>query len=64
MDPYDVEQVVGAMRDVLTDSRLRETLINRGYAWVRRYSWNQTADKLVTLLRACVEGRADLIEVG
>jgi glycosyltransferase involved in cell wall biosynthesis len=54
VDPYDAEQVAGAMRAVLTDSSLREALVSRGYAWVRRYSWERTAAEMTALWRACV----------
>lgn len=55
VDLSDTQQVTGAMYKVLTDSSFREELIERGYRWVRRYSWEQTAAKMTEIFRAQVQ---------
>jgi glycosyltransferase involved in cell wall biosynthesis len=40
-DPADVSAIIDAIHRVTTDQQLRETLVQRGYAQVRRYSWQK-----------------------
>jgi glycosyltransferase involved in cell wall biosynthesis len=43
VDPYDVDTIAAAAERVLGDEVLREDLVARGLAWVRRFSWERCA---------------------
>lgn len=51
VDPCDTEQVADAMYRLLTDSRLREEMIERGHKWVGRTSWERTAAEMAALFQ-------------
>lgn len=55
VDPCDTNQVAGAMYRILVDCNFREELAERGYRWVRHYSWEQTAARMTKLFRAQVQ---------
>lgn len=42
-NPKDINGIASAIQDVLSDSRLREELIQRGYRQARKFSWGKTA---------------------
>jgi glycosyltransferase involved in cell wall biosynthesis len=42
-DPYNVDQMADCMERILTDSGLRETLINKGYQQVKKFSWQKAS---------------------
>jgi glycosyltransferase involved in cell wall biosynthesis len=42
-DPYDVDDIARAINDILTDSELRDNLIQKGYKQIKKYSWQRTA---------------------
>jgi glycosyltransferase involved in cell wall biosynthesis len=46
IDPYDTDSIADGIRQVLTDSTLRGTLRARGFAQVRRYSWEVSARRV------------------
>jgi glycosyltransferase involved in cell wall biosynthesis len=46
IDPRDTGQLVAVMSRMLADCSFREEVIERGYRWVRQYSWEQTAVKM------------------
>jgi len=45
VDPYDVQQLARAMRDVLSSGDLRREMAAKGLKGVRRFSWAETARK-------------------
>lgn len=51
VDPHDTGQLVAVMSRMLADCSFREEVIERGYRWVRRYSWGQTAAEMATLFQ-------------
>jgi glycosyltransferase involved in cell wall biosynthesis len=51
-DPTSVDELAGALTDVLTDPALRDRLVAAGRARVERYSWVAATDALVTCYRA------------
>jgi len=42
-DPYSVDSMQNAINDVLTNKKLRQTLIKRGNKQVKKYSWERMA---------------------
>ncbi|UCC53935.1 MAG: glycosyltransferase family 4 protein, partial [Anaerolineaceae bacterium] len=43
IDPEDDDSMAGAILNVLTDSRLREDMIKKGYRQAQSFSWEKTA---------------------
>jgi len=50
VDPHDAIDLSDAMYQVLTDTRLREDLRERGLKWVPAFSWRRTAEQMSRLL--------------
>ena len=46
VDPYDPESIADGMRQALEDADLRATLIGRGLAKVREYSWEESVRRV------------------
>ncbi len=44
-DPLSIDDMVRAIREVITDDGLRSELIHRGEAQVEKYSWQRTAEQ-------------------
>jgi glycosyltransferase involved in cell wall biosynthesis len=49
-DPYDVEEMAEKIGKVLKDDQLRNSLIARGKERVKRFSWENSARKLLNLI--------------
>jgi len=43
VDPYDTDSLAQAMRQVLTDAKLRDDMIRKGLKQSKRFSWEETA---------------------
>jgi glycosyltransferase involved in cell wall biosynthesis len=56
VDPQDTQAISAAMRRILCDTSLRETLIARGTANVRRFSWDASARDVLSAIERCVMG--------
>jgi glycosyltransferase involved in cell wall biosynthesis len=46
IDPYDPEAIADAIRQVLSDSSLREDLRDRGFARARHFSWERSITRV------------------
>ncbi|HEY64534.1 MAG TPA: glycosyltransferase family 4 protein [Caldilineae bacterium] len=57
VDPEDEEAITDGLRRLLSDPALREDLIARGYANVRRFSWDRTAREVLDILERVGEAR-------
>jgi len=44
VDPYDTQSLVRAMRRVLTNDKLRDSLVRKGLEQARKFSWEKTAE--------------------
>jgi glycosyltransferase involved in cell wall biosynthesis len=55
VDPHSVDEIAAAIRRVMTDSRLRKDLIEKGYQNVKRFSWDRTARQTLDLFEALVK---------
>jgi glycosyltransferase involved in cell wall biosynthesis len=52
VDPLDVKGLAAAMERVLGDEELRSDLINRGFAQVRKFSWEKCARETLHVLES------------
>lgn len=43
VDPKDVENISAGIEDVLTNSGLNSVLVNKGYKWIKAFSWEKSA---------------------
>lgn len=48
-DPFDTNDMARAIDDILTDNKLRDSLIKKGYAQVKKYSWKRMAKQTHTI---------------
>jgi glycosyltransferase involved in cell wall biosynthesis len=53
-DPHNIQAMTDAINEVLTDKTLRETLIRAGMKQVAKYSWQQTAEKTLSVYKAAL----------
>ncbi|AGB71619.1 glycosyl transferase group 1 [Rhizobium tropici CIAT 899] len=49
-DPFRQDELVDAMRRIVTDETLREDLRRRGYENIKRFSWDGSADRVLSML--------------
>lgn len=49
VDPLNVNEITEAMHRVLSNSQLREHLVEKGLEWVKNFSWEQTARETLKL---------------
>jgi glycosyltransferase involved in cell wall biosynthesis len=54
-DPDSLEDSAGALEKLITDKPLRDKLITDGAEWTKRYTWKQTAEETVGILKKMVE---------
>ncbi len=51
-DPYDINDIAKAMERIVTDKTLRQKMIPKGLEQVRKYSWDDTAEKTLQVYKA------------
>ena len=49
VDPYNVNMLASAMRDVITNSELRENMIEQGKDRAKRFNWESTARRTLSV---------------
>ena len=54
VDPSDTAAIAAGMQRIATDHVLRETLIERGFANVRRFSWTSCAQSVLSVIEQSV----------
>jgi glycosyltransferase involved in cell wall biosynthesis len=54
VDPFSTTEIVQAMISVFQDSKLRETMIERGFSQKEKFSWDQTASLLWKSIETCL----------
>ncbi len=47
VNPYDLEQITGALEQVLLDRELRQRLVRRGHVQAAQFTWDHTARQLL-----------------
>ncbi|MBI1749199.1 MAG: glycosyltransferase family 4 protein [Acidobacteria bacterium] len=57
VNPENVFDIARGIRQILTDEDLRTQLIARGHAQVRKYSWQQTAEKVRAVYQSVLNGK-------
>jgi glycosyltransferase involved in cell wall biosynthesis len=50
VDPYNPQSIAEGILKVLTDENLRQSLIQKGYQQVKKFSWEQTVKKFLEVL--------------
>jgi glycosyltransferase involved in cell wall biosynthesis len=55
-DPYDVDDMSWSIERILTDRALRDTLVQRGFEQVKRYSWRKAAEETLAVCRSVCNG--------
>jgi glycosyltransferase involved in cell wall biosynthesis len=48
-DPLDIQAMADAINEVLTDQQLRQSLVDKGAAQVKQYSWQRTAEQTLAI---------------
>jgi glycosyltransferase involved in cell wall biosynthesis len=46
VNPLDIEEIAAAVQQILDDSKLRQTLIQKGFKQAQKFTWKQSAQKL------------------
>ena len=54
VDPLSVEQIKTTMLQVLQDDALRASLVQKGYARARQFTWEETARQTFAIYEACL----------
>jgi glycosyltransferase involved in cell wall biosynthesis len=52
VDPLDVDAIAEGMSRLITDDELRVTLVEKGYAQFRKFSWANAAREVLQVLEA------------
>ena len=50
VDPYNIKEIYLAMKNVLSDEKLKENLIKKGFKRAEQFSWKKTAAETLALL--------------
>jgi len=50
-DPYNPNSLAGALDEILTNDKLREMLIQKGFTQAERFNWKRTAAEMLTQLK-------------
>lgn len=50
INPRSVEEIAEAIYKILTDEKLREELINKGYENIKRFSWPKCAEQTFKII--------------
>ena len=50
-NPNNIEEFSEAIERILTDEKLRESLVEFGYNWTKHFSWEKTLQKTADLLK-------------
>jgi len=51
VNPYDVEDIAKGIEKVLSDEKLREDLIKKGFENIKRFSWEESARKIIQIIK-------------
>jgi glycosyltransferase involved in cell wall biosynthesis len=47
VDPYNIQQIVSAIRQILLDHQIQADLRQRGVEQAKKFTWNQTASQII-----------------
>ncbi len=51
VNPYDIDSLAQAMRQVLTDSELRDNMVRKGLEQSKRFSWEKAAEQTLEVYK-------------
>ncbi|MBP7796688.1 MAG: glycosyltransferase family 4 protein [Elusimicrobiales bacterium] len=51
VNPYDIDDIVNGIEKVLTDDKLRDELVRKGFENIKRFSWESSAQKVIEILK-------------
>lgn len=54
-DPTDPQDCASKINEVLSDKQLRQNLIQKGYAQVKKYSWRKMAEETLTVYKSTIK---------
>jgi len=52
VDPLDVESIANGIKTVISDNDLRQSMINKGYEQIKKFSWDESVRKLKELYKS------------
>jgi glycosyltransferase involved in cell wall biosynthesis len=55
IDPENTKDIAEKMEKVLSDTRLRESMIKKGFVHVKKFSWEKTAEETLDVLQKLVD---------
>ena len=55
VDPYDVDGLAQAMKQVLTDDKLRDDMVRKGLEQAKRFSWEKTVEQTLEVYNKVAE---------
>ncbi|MDQ2715934.1 MAG: glycosyltransferase family 4 protein [Chloroflexota bacterium] len=62
VDPHDTQALADAIRRVIGDEGLREELRQKGYLQAQRYTWSESARKMLSVYQKLYAGATDFSE--
>ena len=54
INPYDVTEIADGIKSLLTNEKLRVSMINKGYQQAAKFNWTNTAEKFVSVVSGLV----------
>lgn len=54
-NPHNPQEIADALEKIVNDKKLRESLTDAGLEWVKRFSWDKTAEKTIESLEKLLE---------
>ncbi|RUA30551.1 MAG: hypothetical protein DSY76_02450, partial [Bacteroidetes bacterium] len=60
IDPFNVNEITSAMKQILDSEKLRTELIDKGCKQVKKYSWDASAEKLWESLNEVGRGKTEV----
>jgi predicted TIM-barrel enzyme len=61
VNPYDTDSLVQAMRQALTDNKLRDDIIRKGLGQAKKFSWEETARRTQEVYDVARKIKPDII---
>lgn len=57
-NPENPADIASSLELIVKDQKLKEKLIKSGFEWVKRFSWDKTAEKTIELIEEIVNNKA------
>lgn len=56
VNPYNVDEIAQGINQLITNDNLRQIVVQQGYNWVNKFSWEKTAKKTMEVYLKCLNG--------